>query len=46
MYSITVRGLCVHEMVLQGDSMWQVCDKARQRQTERVRKRQGMQGGT
>ena len=24
MYSITVRGLCVHEMVLQGESMWQV----------------------
>jgi hypothetical protein len=23
-YSITVRGLCVHEMVLQGESMWQV----------------------
>jgi hypothetical protein len=23
-YSITVRGLCVHEMVVQGNSMWQV----------------------
>ena len=23
-YSITVRGLCVHEMVLQGETMWQV----------------------
>ena len=23
-YSITVRGLCAHEMVLQGELMWQV----------------------